>query len=336
MRQFHYAFVKLRVLVITVLGLALAWYLLTHAGWQAVWTAATTVGWGGFALLCLATLLVFLIMGPAWYVLLPASFGLRVWPFIWARMVRDGASDALPFSQVGGFVLGARAAILHGVSSRVTVASMIVDVTTEMLAQIAYIALGAVMLMARAPHTPTARPLMMIFSTAVVIAIAAGAVFVSLQRHGHHWMARKMASRLIPGSAAHAPLIAETLDTIYESPLRFATSLLLHFCGWIASAGVTWIVFRLTGYPMDFSSVIMIESLVCAARSVAFAVPNALGVQEAAYALLTPLVGVGKEIGLAVSLLKRARDIAIGVPIVLIWQTLEGRRVLASRDTGAV
>ena len=57
-------------------------YLLTHAGWQAVWTAATTVGWGGFALLCLATLLVFLIMGPAWYVLLPASFGLRVWPFI--------------------------------------------------------------------------------------------------------------------------------------------------------------------------------------------------------------------------------------------------------------
>jgi hypothetical protein len=31
----------------------------------------------------------------------------------------------------------------------------------------------------------------------------------------------------------------------------------------------------------------------------------------------------GKETGLAVSLLKRARDIAIGVPIVLIWQTLE-------------
>jgi hypothetical protein len=44
---------------------------------------------------------------------------------------------------------------------------------------------------------------------------------------------------------------------------------------------------------------------------------------------------VGKEIGLAVSLLKRARDIAIGIPIVLIWQTLEGRRVLASRNTAA-
>ena len=327
---------KIRVLIITVLGLALAWYLLTHAGWHAVWTAATTVGWGGFALLCLAALLVFLILGPAWYVLLPASFGLRVWLFIWARMVRDGASEALPFSQVGGMVLGARAAILHGVSSRVAVASMIVDVTTEMLAQIAYIALGAMVLTARVPHTPTVRSFIMIFSTALLIAMAAGGAFLALQRRGHHWVARKIAPRLIPGSAAHAPSIAETLDTIYESPLRFATSLLLHFCGWIASAGGTWVAFRLTGHPIDFSQVIMIESLVYAARSAAFVVPNALGVQEAAYALLTPLVGVGKEIGLAVSLLKRARDIAIGIPIVLIWQILEGRRVLASRDTGAV
>jgi putative membrane protein len=327
--------VKIRVLIIAVLGLALGWYLLTHAGWHAVWTAATAVGWGGFALLCLAALLVFLILGPAWYVLLPASFGLQVWLFIWARMVRDGASEALPFSQVGGMVLGARAAILHGVSSHVAVASMIVDVTTEMLAQIAYIALGVMVLTARA-HTPTARSFMMIFAIALMIAVAGGGAFVALQRHGHHWVARKIAPRLIPSFATYAASIAETLDTIYESPLRLATSLLLHFCSWIANTGGTWVAFRLTGHPIDFSWVIMIDSLVYAARSAAFVVPNALGVQEAAYALLTPLVGVGKEIGLAVSLLKRARDIAIGIPIVLIWQTLEGRRVLASRDTGAV
>jgi hypothetical protein len=58
-------------------------------------------------------------------------------------------------------------------------------------------------------------------------------------------------------------------------------------------------------------------------------VPNALGVQEAAYALLTPLFDIGAEFGLAVSLLKRARDIAVGVPILLIWQGLEGRRALS-------
>jgi Trk-type K+ transport system membrane component len=56
--------------ILTVPGLALAWYLLMwyvlmHPGWQAVWTAATAVGWGGFALLGLAASLGFLMLGLA-------------------------------------------------------------------------------------------------------------------------------------------------------------------------------------------------------------------------------------------------------------------------------
>jgi glycosyltransferase 2 family protein len=81
---------------------------------------------------------------------------------------------------------------------------------------------------------------------------------------------------------------------------------------------------------VDLTSAIAIESLVYATRSAAAFIPNALGVQEAAYAVLAPLFGVGAEFGLAVSLLKRARDIAVGVPILLIWQAVEGRRALAA------
>ena len=104
----------------------------------------------------------------------------------------------------------------------------------------------------------------------------------------------------------------------------------LHFAGWIASAIGTWIAFRLIGAPVDLAAVLAIESLVYATRSAAVLVPNALGVQEAAYAVLAPLFGVGAEFGLAVSLLKRARDIAVGVPILLIWQAVEGQRALAA------
>jgi uncharacterized membrane protein YbhN (UPF0104 family) len=75
--------------------------------------------------------------------------------------------------------------------------------------------------------------------------------------------------------------------------------------------------------------VVAIDSLVYAARSAAFVVPNALGVQEAAYAALSSLFGIGPELGIAVSLLKRARDIVIGVPILLLWQAMEGQRALA-------
>jgi hypothetical protein len=43
-------------------------------------------------------------------------------------------------------------------------------------------------------------------------------------------------------------------------------------------------------------------------------------------------LGVGAEFGLAVSLLKRARDIVLGVPILLISQAVEGRRMLADAE----
>ena len=62
--------------------------------------------------------------------------------------------------------------------------------------------------------------------------------------------------------------------------------------------------------------------------------PNALGVQEAAYAVLAPLFGVGADVGLAISLIKRARDIAIGIPVLLLWQALEGSRAITAARTG--
>jgi hypothetical protein len=45
--------------------------------------------------------------------------------------------------------------------------------------------------------------------------------------------------------------------------------------------------------------------------------------------LLAPLFGVGAEMALAMSVLKRARDIALGVPVLLLWHAAEGRRAVA-------
>jgi hypothetical protein len=56
---------------------------------------------------------------------------------------------------------------------------------------------------------------------------------------------------------------------------------------------------------------------------VAFLTPGALGFQEGAYVLIAPLFGLTAEATLAVSLLRRAKDLALGVPAVLAWQYLE-------------
>lgn len=324
---------KWRIVIVAALGVALIGYLVKYVGLSAVFTAAVSAGWGGFAILCLYQLALFALMGSAWYVLMPRESGVRHRVFIWARMVRDSAAEVLPFSQFGGMALGARAAILHGVSQAVAFGSMIVDVTTEMLAQVAYIALGVAMLSARAPHTASAQSLTTVFAIGLALAAIAGGLFVALQRYGH-WMTAKLAGRLLPGAAAAASAVPTALDEIYRSPARIGCSATLHFAAWLLSAIGTWIAFRLIGVHVDVAAVIAIESLVYAIRSAAFIVPNALGVQEGAYAILAPLFGVGPEFGLAVSLLKRARDIAIGIPVLLIWQAVEGQRALVNRAGG--
>jgi glycosyltransferase 2 family protein len=73
--------------------------------------------------------------------------------------------------------------------------------------------------------------------------------------------------------------------------------------------------------------VLVIEGLLYAIRSAAFAVPNAVGVQEGAYILLGAGFGVTPELALALSLLKRARDLAIGLPALAAWQSAETGRL---------
>lgn len=40
------------------------------------------------------------------------------------------------------------------------------------------------------------------------------------------------------------------------------------------------------------------------------------------------LFGLGPEVGLAVSLIKRIREVGLGVPALVAWQALEGRRLI--------
>ena len=68
-----------------------------------------------------------------------------------------------------------------------------------------------------------------------------------------------------------------------------------------------------------------LEALLCTLRSIAAFVPAAMGVQEAGYAMLAPLFGLPAEMGLAVSLLKRAREIVLG---------RAGADLLAGRGSG--
>jgi putative membrane protein len=319
---------KLGALIAALAGIALAAWLVFAVGFSGVARAIGDAGWSGFGLLLGYGLAMFVVLGFAWRALMAEG---GAGPYIWARMVRDSAGEVLPFSQFGGIVLGARALSLHGLKAASATASTTADLTTEMMAQIAFIAIGLGAFVLR--FGLEAKGLSATILAGVSFVIAGSLAFIVLQRSGAA-LAERLAARFFPGGLGHAQAFRRALEAIYERPTRLALSALLHLLGWIASAGATWLAIRLVGGSVDLSDAIAIESILCALRSAAIVVPAALGVQEAGYALMLSLFGLPAEMGLAISLLKRGREIAIGAPVLFAWQALEGRHALKAGTVG--
>lgn len=323
---------RIGVILAAVTGLALAAYLIVYVGFGPVLAAIGSVGWGGFAMLCLYGAALFALLGTAWFALIPARYRPDFATYFWARAVRDCAGEVLPFSQVGGMVIGARAAMLRGVGGPLAFASTIVDITVEMVAEIAFVLAGLAILVARVPPSAASGQLVRGLAIGLFAAALGAAVFVVLQRKSFSTIVRWM-TRLLPETAGKATAIERSFTELYDSPLRVALSLAIHLTGWLATALWAWFAVRLIGKPLSFSSVVAIEAILYGIRSAAIFVPAAIGVQEAAYALLGPLFGLAAPAALALSLLKRARDIVLSVPVLLAWQAAEGGHALrASRE----
>ncbi len=324
---------KLGVFIAALVGLAIATAVVGYIGFGAVFSALSTIGWRGLAFLSLYSALPLALLGSAWFVV-GETPRLGQWgAFVWARLARDAGSELLPFSHVGGFVIGARAAVLRGITPTVAYSTTIVDVTTEIIAQLGFTGLGLGLLIIRlGGRGATHANLILAIAIGLGLTAAGAAALIALQRRGGGTVER-LAERFVPGAAARTGEVARALNTLYEAPWRIAAGVTFHLAAWVASATGVWLALKLAGFDIDLPAILALESLVGAARSAAFMAPMGIGVQEASYAVIGPLFGLGPDLSLALSLLKRARDLIVGVPALLVWQGMEGVR-LFGREPG--
>ena len=312
-------------IALAALGLLIGTVLVGWFGFGRVVDAVLSVGWGGFGLLIAWQLLLFAVLAAAWSIIAARS-DIALGVFFWGRMVRDSATTCLPFSPVGGFVLGARAITLLGVSWPLATASLVVDVTAEVLAQMVFALIGLCILIAHDPFTPLAQPI----AIGIGVAVAAMAAFIWAQQGAgaiFDKLGRRIAGHWFDDAQERVAVLQDEIGLIYGRTLRLAVGAFLHLLGWIGTAIGTWIGFNLLGVDIDLDDAIAIEALLHAVLAVAFLVPGYAGVQEAAYAGLGMLFGVPPDIALGMSLLRRAKDLAIGIPVLLVWQFLEVRRL---------
>jgi putative membrane protein len=312
--------------VLALLGVAAGVVLVAWFGVGNVAASISQIGWPEFALIAGWQLVLFVILGIAWGIIMPARDGRRVWVPIWGRMVRDAAANCLPFSQVGGFIFGARACTVLGVSWHTATASTVVDVTAEFLAQIAFAALGLGILLVRVPGSTMAGPV----EAGIGLAILACFGFVWVQKGIGGIFAKlgvHIAGNRFDDAKEQVEILQAELAMIYGHTPRLAAGFLVHLIGWLCTGVAGWITYHALGVPIDFDDALAIEALLSAAAAVAFLVPVNAGVQEAGYAGLGMIFGVPAEISLGVSLVRRGRDIVVGVPILVVWQVLEMRHL---------
>ena len=318
---------KIGVAVALLAGLVAAVYLVWSIGFAPVFAAIARAGFGGLALLCLFALLVFVSLAFAWYFLLPPAHRRPVGEFYIARLVRDSIAEISPFSPVGGMVAAARLMVLKGMNGAYAAASVAADATTEAMAQVVFLAFGLGMGLTQFRHLQGSAPLTQAMLAVLLLAIPGIALLIFLQKKGAGF-AERIAARFFP-QAGQGVSFHAAIEELYDSRGGLAASSAWHLAAWIGAGGGTYIAFHLVGGHIGLLNAIALEALLCTLRSIAAPVPAAIGVQEWGYAMLAPLFGLPAEMGVAVSLLKRAREIVLGVPALLYWQGVEGRKAFA-------
>jgi putative membrane protein len=326
--------VKLLAALALAGGMVLAAVLVLTHGVGAIWHSSARVGWLGFGAIVAIHLGLVGLMGAAWWLLEPARRLSRLGRFGWGRLIRDSTAETLPLSPIGGYVFGARALALSGVSGSFAAASTVVDVTVELVAQLAYTLLGLWLLDQAKPDNSFGRPVLAGVAAMSVLVV----IFVTVQARGAGSIERfgaRLARQFLGRKLGGAGAVQAQLHALHRGKEALGLAACIHFASWVLAGVETWVTLRLMGAPLSLGAAITVDSLLYGMRSVAFVVPNAVGVQEGGLMLLCGLFGIGPDVALALSLIKRARDVVIGLPALLIWQGWEVGRARAGALAGA-
>lgn len=319
-------------------GAALFCALLIHNGTGQVMAAVAAARWGLLAVIVFhAVPLMFDVWG--WQVLFPAEHRLRAWTLMWMRWIGESFSSLLPVAQLGGDVLRVRLAAAHGgyvqgVLRRVplptAVASVMIGITMSLVTQLVFSLSGVTLLFALTGRGN------------LIATVAIGSAAGLLATLGFYWVQHIGIFRVLGGfvsrmakSGAWADLMqrGDLLDQEVRRMYTRRGSLLLccvyTMGNWMTGAAETWIALRAVGVHAGYGEAYVLESASQAIRSAAFLVPGALGLQEGGYLVVGAMFGIPADTALALSLIKRARELAWGIPGLLTWQWMEGRHWLA-------
>ena len=265
-----------------------------------------------------------LLSGIAWRTLFASRACPSLGAFFRLRLIREGIDSLLPVAQIGGEVIGARLLTAMGTLAAVAGASVVVDLTLELVGQMLFLLAGLAALACLPGQAGWFLWLEVVAGTGLIVT-----AFLLAQRHG----VLRLVEAAVRGLAGRFPsLQGASIEGLHTAALGFygrktllLRAVLIHAVSWSLGTVETWLVLHAVGAAVTPLQALVVESLGMAARSAGFAVPAALGVQEGGFMLAAAAVGVPPELAFALSLIKRVREIVVGLAGLLLWR-LAARR----------
>jgi putative membrane protein len=306
-------------------------FLLVREGAGQVGAAIARAGWGLLAI-TFYHLLQTLSDAAGWSALIPKEHKIHLVKSFFLHWMGESINNLLPTGRVGGDIVMTRIAAFWGIPLRTSTAAMIVDITIGIVTKVIYIVAACILLIAVTGRTDLARPAVV----AVITGTLAAAGFYSVQRLGMFRWSAVLASRLArsPGwdsLVQGGEALDQAIGHVYAHRAGVAGCSFFWILSWLIASGEIWFALWTLGSPSTFVAAVILESAALAIRGAAFLVPAAVGVQEGGYILIGNLLGIPGEIALALSLIRRIRELALGIPGIIGWQFVEANRLWQNR-----
>lgn len=320
-------------------GLALLAAVLRSAPLAETGAALRRLGPAQFGLLAAANVLALLTFSGRWWLILRAQ-GQRI-PYRWLagyRLAAFGVSYFTPGPQFGGEPLQVYLTTRrHGVPSATAVAAVALDKTLELLVNFAFLATGLAAVLALQGRAlplllPAASRFQAVVGAALLLALpvaALGALWAG--RHPLSAPLTALAGRLPRGRARLTRLAgvlraaeAQVATFCRRSPRTLAAALAVSALSWAALIGEYWLASWLLGARPTIWQ--MVAALTAMRLAFLAPLPGGLGALEASQAAAFMALGFSPALGIALSLLIRARDILLGAAGLLLAALLTGSR----------
>ena len=329
--------IQITIWLLGLAGAGLFTVLLIRQGAPQVGAAFVSAGWAIAAVVIYHLAVPVFLDAIAWWLLFPNSDRPSLWQLFWMRWIGESVSTLVPSAAVGGDVVRARLAALHGASVPNAAASVLVDITLGVFVQIAFTLAGLALIVSITGHEGFVRPTLV----GALLGIIAIVGFYIVQRLGMFRFIGVIISRLANSSDWHSLINSgQTLDRTIRT-LYARRRGVIGCCVWTAASlvlgsGEIWIALHAIGLQATLINALIFQSVILTIRSAMFPVPGALGVQEGGYVVVGNLLGIPGDAAFALSLIARVRELILGIPGLITWQLFEARRLWRARLAASV